>query len=101
VTELAVETVRPEVDDAPFSRVCAVTEVEASAELARYRGVIDPVWTRVVAWNADNVPTAGARATRELIDRCCKAKPNGAALFERFEALTDAEARKMFETAPA
>ncbi|MFF4023087.1 thioesterase family protein [Nocardia elegans] len=45
MTELAVETVRPELDDAPFSRVCAVTEVEVSAEFARYRGVIDPVWT--------------------------------------------------------
>ncbi len=65
------------------------------------KSFIDPVWSRVVAWNADNVPTAGARATRELIDRFCRAKPDGAALVERFDALADEEAKKMFETAPA
>ncbi|WP_372465971.1 thioesterase family protein [Nocardia spumae] len=32
-------------DDAPFSRVCAVTELEVGTEFARYGGVIDPVWT--------------------------------------------------------
>lgn len=45
MTELTIESARPGVDDAPFSQVCAVTEVETGDGVARYRGVIDPVWT--------------------------------------------------------
>ncbi|HLK24152.1 MAG TPA: hypothetical protein VKT30_05800 [Caulobacteraceae bacterium] len=74
---------------------------KAAGGLVEGKSFIDPVWTRVVAWNADNVPTAAARATRELVDRCCKAKPDGAALMERFDELADVEATKMFETQPA
>ncbi|MBF6182981.1 thioesterase family protein [Nocardia otitidiscaviarum] len=34
------------VDDAPFSRVCAVTELASeSAEIGRYAGIIEPIWT--------------------------------------------------------
>ncbi len=45
MTELTIESARPDVDDAPFSRVCAMTELEVGGGVARYRGVIDPVWT--------------------------------------------------------
>jgi hypothetical protein len=60
---------------------------------------IDPVWARIVAWNADNVPRAGARATRELVERCLKPRPDGAALLGKFDALADEEAKSLFEAA--
>ena len=65
------------------------------------KSFLDPVWAKVVAWNADNVPIAQARATRELIERCIKTKPDGASLSERFDTLADEEAKRIFETAPA
>ncbi|MBO0855926.1 MAG: thioesterase family protein [Nocardia sp.] len=32
-------------DEAPFTRICAVTALESDGDRARYRGVIDPIWT--------------------------------------------------------
>lgn len=67
MTELAVETGRPELDDAPFSQVCAVTEVEVSGEVARYRGVIDPIWTIGKKLHGGTmVATSAAAATTRL-----------------------------------
>jgi hypothetical protein len=63
------------------------------------KSFIDPVWARIVAWNADNVPRAGARATRELVERCLKPRPDGAALLAKFDALADEESKAMFEAA--
>ena len=45
MTELTIDSAGPDVDDAPFSEVCAVTEVAVGDGVARYGGVIDPVWT--------------------------------------------------------
>jgi|SRR5580658_1391554 hypothetical protein len=53
------------------------------------RTFIDPVWARIVAWNAEEVPRAQSRATRALVESCMQTVPDGAALFERFEALAD------------
>ncbi|HUO12471.1 MAG TPA: hypothetical protein VMU37_06910 [Caulobacteraceae bacterium] len=50
---------------------------------------IDPVWAKIVAWNADNVPRTGAEATRALVANCLKNRSDGAALLARFDALGD------------
>ncbi len=54
------------------------------------RTFIDPVWARIVAWNADDVPRIQRQATRALVETCTKALPNGADLLARFDALADA-----------
>ena len=54
------------------------------------RAFIDPVWAKIVAWNADEVPRIQREATRDLVERCVEAVPNGAALLARFDALADA-----------
>jgi hypothetical protein len=51
---------------------------------------IDPVWGRIVAWNADNVPRVAQAAARDLVVSCLKAKPDGAAMLAKFDALADA-----------
>ena len=51
--------------------------------------VIDPVWAKIVAYGADEVPKTQRKATRELIETCLKSKPDGAALLGRFDALGD------------
>ena len=54
------------------------------------RAFIDPVWARIVAWNADDVPRIQREATRALVEKCANALPDGAALLARFDALADA-----------
>jgi hypothetical protein len=51
---------------------------------------IDPLWAKIVAWNADEVPRVARQAARDLVVSCLKAKPGGAALLARFDALADA-----------
>jgi hypothetical protein len=53
------------------------------------RSFIDPVWARIVAYGADEVPKIQRKATHDLIEACLKAKPDGRALMERFDALGD------------
>ena len=50
------------------------------------RSFIDPVWAKIVAYGAEEVPRIQRQATRELIAGCLKAK---AGLLERFDALGD------------
>jgi hypothetical protein len=54
------------------------------------RTFIDPVWAKIVAWNADNVPRIQRESTRALVASCAKALPDGPALLGRFDALADA-----------
>ena len=51
---------------------------------------IDPVWARIVAWNADDVPRIQREATRALVESCLKALPDRPALLARYDALADA-----------
>jgi hypothetical protein len=53
------------------------------------RTFLDPVWARIVAWGADDVPRAQRQASRELIEQCLKSRPDGHALLKRFDALAD------------
>jgi hypothetical protein len=53
------------------------------------RTFIDPVWAKIVAWNADEVPRIQREATRGLVEACARTLPNGAALLARFDALAD------------
>ena len=53
------------------------------------RSFIDPVWARIVAYGADEVPRTQRKTTRALIESCVKAKPDGRALLDRFDALGD------------
>jgi hypothetical protein len=53
------------------------------------KSFIDPVWARIVAWNAESVPEAQRAATRAAVEACLQAVPDGAALFQRYEALAD------------
>ena len=53
------------------------------------RSFLDPVWAKIVAWGAEDVPRAQRQATRELVEQCLKSKPDGRALLERFDALAD------------
>ena len=54
------------------------------------RTFIDPVWAKIVAWNADDVPRIQREATRTLVETCAKALPEGSGLLARFDALADA-----------
>jgi hypothetical protein len=53
------------------------------------RSFLDPVWAKVVAWGAEDVPRAQRQAARELIEQCLKSRPDGRVLLERFDALAD------------
>jgi hypothetical protein len=55
------------------------------------RRFLDPVWTKIVAWNADDVPRQQRKATREMVARLLHARPDGAALLAEFDGLADAE----------
>jgi hypothetical protein len=48
---------------------------------------IDPVWAKIVAWNADDVPRTQAQAARAQIAACLKGRPDGAALMRELDAL--------------
>ena len=48
---------------------------------------IDPVWARIVAWNADDVPPAQRHAARQLVAECLNSRGD---LLRRFDALADA-----------
>ena len=50
---------------------------------------IDPVWSKIVAWNADEVPRVQRQGARALVETCVKTCPDGAALLARFDALAD------------
>ncbi|MFI4975008.1 MAG: hypothetical protein ACHP84_10760 [Caulobacterales bacterium] len=53
------------------------------------RSFIDPVWARIVAWGAEEVPRVQRQASRQLIQSCLKSRPDGADLLARFDALGD------------
>jgi len=53
------------------------------------RTFIDPIWAKIVAYGADEVPRIQREATRTLIESCLKRRPDGAALLARFDALGD------------
>jgi hypothetical protein len=50
------------------------------------RTFIDPVWAKIVAYGAEEVPRIQRQATRELIAGCLKSKPG---LLDRLDALGD------------
>ena len=50
---------------------------------------IDPVWAKIVAYGSEEVPEMQRKTARELIERCVKEKPNGAALMAEFDRLGD------------
>ena len=50
---------------------------------------IDPVWAKIVAYGAEEVPRIQRETTRELIASCVRGRPDGAALMARFDALAD------------
>lgn len=78
MTELLAESVRPDADDAPFSRVCAVTEVEVRGGVARYRGTIDPIWTVGDKLHGGTMVAASASAA---VHRLRVAHPDSADMF--------------------
>jgi len=51
---------------------------------------IDPLWAKIVAWNADDVPRQAQASARELVGACLAKRPDGARLLEKFDALGDA-----------
>jgi hypothetical protein len=48
---------------------------------------IDPVWAKVSAWHANQVPLIQRDATRELVKVCLAHRKDGKALMERFDLL--------------
>ena len=73
MTELAIDAERAEpeqvgADDAPFSRVCAMTELPGEdAAVGRYAGEITPIWTIGNKLHGGTmVATSAAAATRRL-----------------------------------
>jgi hypothetical protein len=50
---------------------------------------IDPVWAKIVAYGADEVPRLQRQTTRALIEASVTKRPNGAALMQEFDALAD------------
>jgi len=50
---------------------------------------VDPVWARIVAWNADDVPRVAAESTRELVKSCLAARPDAATLLAKYDALAE------------
>ena len=53
------------------------------------KSFIDPVWAKVVAYGAEEVPRMQRQVTRDFVACCLKSKPDGAALLARFDALGD------------
>jgi hypothetical protein len=56
------------------------------------RSFIDPLWAKIVAWNSEDVPRVQQAATRALVEQCLKARPDGADLLRRYDALAEADA---------
>jgi hypothetical protein len=50
---------------------------------------LDPVWAKVVAYGADEVPRTQRATTREFIESCMKGRSDAAELMARFDALAD------------
>jgi hypothetical protein len=53
------------------------------------RTFIDPVWAKVSAWHANQVPLIQRDAARELVKLCLAHRKDGKALMERFDQLED------------
>ena len=74
MTELAIDAERTDSgaaadpDDAPFGRVCALTELSGpDPEIGRYRGAIEPIWTVGKKLHGGTmVAASAAAATRRL-----------------------------------
>ncbi|MBF6060130.1 thioesterase family protein [Nocardia terpenica] len=69
MTDVALDTTQADRDlDAPFSRVCALTELAPDPSgNGRYRGVIDPIWTVGKKLHGGTmVAASAAAATRRL-----------------------------------
>ena len=78
MTAMTSYSSRPDVVDAPFSRVCALTELEISGDTARYGGVIDPVWTIGSKLHGGTMVAASAAAA---VTRLRTAHPGPAEMF--------------------
>lgn len=53
------------------------------------KSFIDPLWARIVAWNADDVPRAAAESQRELVKSCLAGRPDGPSLLAKYDALAE------------
>ncbi|MGH6955393.1 MAG: hypothetical protein ACREEW_01860 [Caulobacteraceae bacterium] len=53
------------------------------------RAFIDPLWAKIVAWNAEDVPRTQRQASRELVESRLAGRPDGAELLRRFDTLGD------------
>jgi hypothetical protein len=62
---------------------------KTAAGVVEGKTFLDPVWAKIVSYGADEVPKSQRAATRALIERCLKAKPDGRELLEQFDALGD------------
>ncbi len=49
--------------------------------------LIDPLWAKVSAWHANQVPLLQREAARELVRECLAQRKDGKSLMERFDAL--------------
>jgi hypothetical protein len=52
---------------------------------------LDPVWAKIVAWNAEEVPRQQRAETRALVASCLAQRRDGAAILARFDDLSDPE----------
>ncbi|MEC3919601.1 thioesterase family protein [Nocardia sp. CDC160] len=79
-TELTVDLASAsELADAPFGRVCALTELDSpTPELGRYAGSIDPIWTIGTKVHGGTMVAASAAAATEWLRRTA---PEQAAMF--------------------
>ncbi|MGW4246147.1 thioesterase family protein [Nocardia sp. NPDC004722] len=79
-TELTVESdFTGELANAPFSRVCRVTELDsATPELGRYAGLIEPTWTIGDKVHGGTIVAGSAAAATEWLRRTA---PEQAAMF--------------------
>ncbi|AYF73534.1 thioesterase family protein [Nocardia yunnanensis] len=75
-TELTVDLESAsELADAPFSRVCALTEIDSDTpEIGRYAGVIDPIWTIGDKVHGGTMVAASAAAATEWLRRTAPAQ---------------------------
>ncbi|MEV6100539.1 thioesterase family protein [Nocardia sp. NPDC051981] len=75
-TELTVDLESAsELANAPFSRVCALTEVEAGTpELGRYAGLIEPTWTIGDKLHGGTMVAGSAAAATEWLRRTAPAQ---------------------------
>ena len=51
------------------------------------RAIIDPIWTKVSAWHANQVPSIQRDAARELVKECLAHRKDGTSLMEAFDRL--------------